>query len=210
MSPVRRSRRYIDFVNGTAACGRHRSKDVRRSAWRKHIPELVLAGVPTILILLEIWFFDPGDEVATHARRRWLPGDRCSGSAGIRLRPSSRTDSRSTHSSRWDIRATSINGPTSSPYSPRPPGSKPAGRSSPWRSVGSASSSISCASRRRAGLILGGAVLAIWTAGWFAGRAQFARVRETEVIRERDHFEGGAGGSAGHSRTGCRTQSHRP
>ena len=36
------------------------------------------------------------------------------------------------------------------------------------------------------GLILGGAVLAIWTAGWFAGRAQFARLREAEVIRERD------------------------
>ena len=36
------------------------------------------------------------------------------------------------------------------------------------------------------GLILAGAVLAIWTAGWFAGRAQFARVREAEVIRERD------------------------
>ena len=34
------------------------------SVWRKHLPEIVLAGIPTILILLEIWWFDPGDEVA--------------------------------------------------------------------------------------------------------------------------------------------------
>ena len=48
------------------------------------------------------------------------------------------------------------------------------------------------------GLILGGAVVAIWTAGWFAGRAQFARVREAEVDQGARHFEGRAGGSAGH------------
>lgn len=34
--------------------------------------------------------------------------------------------------------------------------------------------------------ILAGAVIAIWTAAWFAGRAQFARVREMELKRERD------------------------
>jgi signal transduction histidine kinase len=34
--------------------------------------------------------------------------------------------------------------------------------------------------------ILAGAVMAIWTAAWFAGRAQYARVRELDLTRERD------------------------
>jgi signal transduction histidine kinase len=36
------------------------------------------------------------------------------------------------------------------------------------------------------GLVLAGAVAAIWTAGWFAGRVQFARWRETNLQIERD------------------------
>ena len=38
------------------------SSRLLRPSWRQHIPEIVLAGIPTILILLEIWLFDPGDE----------------------------------------------------------------------------------------------------------------------------------------------------
>ena len=158
---------------------------VRLPGWPKHLPELVLAGVPTILILLEIWFFDPGDEVT-----RTVAGLVAGGSLfWIRRNPFAAFVANG-----LAIFALIALGYPSDFYQ--------------WTNLVALFVTASRVEARRAvvalvlgwtgvvlyfvrfrqegGLILGGAVLAIWTAGWFAGRAQFARIHETEVIRERD------------------------
>jgi signal transduction histidine kinase len=155
------------------------------SAWRKHVPEIVLAGVPTILILLEIWWFDPGDELA-----RTLAGVVAGGSLfWIRRHPFA-----AFLTNGLAVYTLIALGYPSDFYQ--------------WTNLVALFATASRVETRQAitalalgwvgvvsyflrfpdegGLILGGAVVAIWTAGWFAGRAQFARVREAEVIRERD------------------------
>ena len=154
--------------------------------WGKHLPELVLAGIPTVLILLEIWVFDPGDE----AIARTVAGVVAGGSLfWIRRQPFI-----AFLTNGFAIYALIALGQPSDFYQ--------------WTNLVALFAVAARVDTRRAvvalvlgwagvifyfvrfrqegGLILGGAVLAIWTAGWFAGRAQFARVRETEVIRERD------------------------
>ena len=156
------------------------------SRWGKHLPELVLAGIPTILILLEIWVFDPGDEAVT----RTVAGLAAGGSLyWIRRHPFA-----AFLTNGFAIYALIASGHPSDFYQ--------------WTNLVALFAVASRVDTRRAvvalvlgwagvtfyfvrfrqegGVILGGAVLAIWTAGWFAGRAQFARVRETELIRERD------------------------
>ena len=155
------------------------------SAWRKHIPEIVLAGVPTILILLEIWWFDPGDEIA-----RTLAGV----AAGVSLFWIRRNPFPAFLTNGFAVYALIGLGYPSDFYQ--------------WTNLVALFAVAARVKTRKAiaalalgwigvifyflrfpdegGLILGGAVVAIWTAGWFAGRAQFARVREAEVIRERD------------------------
>lgn len=153
--------------------------------WVKQLPEIVLAGVPTILILAEIWFFDPGNEVA-----RTLAGLAAGGSLyWIRRHPFA-----AFLTNGFAIYALIGLGYPSDFYQ--------------WTNLVALFAAAARIDSRRAvvalvlgwigvifyflrfpqegGLILAGAVLAIWTAGWFAGRAQFARVRETELIRERD------------------------
>jgi signal transduction histidine kinase len=155
------------------------------AAWRKHLPEIVLAGVPTILILLEIWWFDPGDEVA-----RTLAGL----AAGVSLFWIRRSPFAAFLTNGVAVYALIGLGYPSQFYQ--------------WTNLVALFAVAAREETRKAiaalalgwvgvilyfvrfpdegGLILAGAVMAIWTAGWFAGRAQFARVREAEVIRERD------------------------
>jgi signal transduction histidine kinase len=156
-----------------------------RSNWGKYLPELLLAAVATILILLEIWAFDPGDEVT-----RTIAGLVAGGALfWIRRHPFA-----AFLANGFAIYALIGLGYPSDFYQ--------------WTNLVALFGAAARVDNRRAivvlalgwagvvlyflrfpqegGLILGGAVLAIWTAGWFAGRAQFARVRETEVIRERD------------------------
>ena len=156
------------------------------SRWGRHLPELVLAAIPTILILLEIWVFDPGEEEVT----RTVAGLAAGGSLyWIRRHPFA-----AFLTNGFAIYALIALGHPSDFYQ--------------WTNLVALFAVASRVDTRRAvvalvlgwagvifyfarfrqegGLILGGAVLAIWTAGWFAGRAQFARIREAEVIRERD------------------------
>ena len=155
------------------------------SGWRKHLPEIVLAGIPTILILLEIWWFDPGNEVA-----RTLAGM----AAGVSLLWIRRSPFAAFLTNGFAVYALIGLGYPSDFYQ--------------WTNLVALFAVAAREETRKAiaalvlgwvgvifyfvrfpnegGLILGGAVVAIWTAGWFAGRAQFARVREAEVIRERD------------------------
>jgi signal transduction histidine kinase len=174
-------------VNGTLPADRPRPprSGVRRPLWPRYLPELVLAGVPTILILLEIWFFDPGDELI-----RTVAGLVAGGSLfWIRRNPFA-----AFLANGFAIYALIALGYPSDFYQ--------------WTNLVAVFAAASRVDARRAvialalgwtgvvfyflrfpqegGLILGGAVLAIWAAGWFAGRAQFARIHETEVIRERD------------------------
>ncbi len=167
-------------MNGTQA------SPARGPTWAQHLPELVLAGVPTILILLEIWVFDPADEAVS----RTFAGLAAGGSLyWIRRHPFT-----AYLTNGFAIYALIALGSPSDFYQ--------------WTNLVALFAVASRVETRRAllalvlgwtgvvfyflrfpqegGLILGGAVLAIWTAGWFAGRAQFARVRETELIRERD------------------------
>lgn len=167
-------------MNGTPA------SPTRGPTWGQHLPELVLAGVPTILILLEIWVFDPGDEAVS----RTFAGLAAGGSLyWIRRHPFT-----AFLTNGFAIYALIALGNPSDFYQ--------------WTNLVALFAVAARVDTRRAlltlvlgwvgvvfyflrfpqegGLILGGAVLAIWTAGWFAGRAQFARVRETELIRERD------------------------
>ena len=155
------------------------------SVWRKHLPEIVLAGIPTILILLEIWWFDPGIEVA-----RTLAGM----AAGVSLFWIRRNPFAAFLTNGIAVYALIGLGYPSDFYQ--------------WTNLVALFAVAAREETRKAiaalvlgwvgvifyfvrfpeegGLILGGAVVAIWTAGWFAGRAQFVRVREAEVIRERD------------------------
>ena len=156
------------------------------SRWGNHLPELVLAGIPTILILLEIWVFDPGDE----AINRTVAGLAAGGSLyWVRRHPFA-----AFLTNGFAIYALIALGHPSDFYQ--------------WTNLVALFAVAARVDTRRAvmalvlgwagvifyfvrfrqegGVILGGAVLAIWTAGWFAGRAQFARVREAELIRERD------------------------
>jgi signal transduction histidine kinase len=167
-------------VNGSQA------SQAEGSRWGRHLPELVLAAIPTILILLEIWVFDPGEEEVT----RTVAGLAAGGSLyWIRQHPFA-----AFLTNGFAIYALIALGQPSDFYQ--------------WTNLVALFAVASRVDTRRAvvalvlgwagvifyfarfrqegGLILGGAVLAIWTAGWFAGRAQFARVREAEVIRERD------------------------
>jgi signal transduction histidine kinase len=166
-------------VNGPTA------SPTKGSTWGKQLPEIVLAGVPTILILLEIWVFDPGDEIT-----RTFAGLAAGGSLlWIRRHPFA-----AFLTNGFAIYALIALGYPSDFYQ--------------WTNLVALFAAAARVDSRRAvialmlgwagvvvyflrfpqegGLILGGAVVAIWTAGWFAGRAQFARVRETELIRERD------------------------
>jgi signal transduction histidine kinase len=145
----------------------------------------VLAGVPTILILLEIWVFDPGDEMT-----RSFAGLAAGGSLlWIRRHPFA-----AFLTNGFAIFALIALGYPSDFYQ--------------WTNLIALFAAAARVDSRRAmialvlgwagvifyflrfpqegGLILGGGVVAIWTAGWLAGRAQFSRVRETELIRERD------------------------
>ena len=153
--------------------------------WRNHVPEIVLAGVPTILILLEIWWFDPGDQ---------LPRTVAGLAAGGSLFWIRRQTFAAFLANGVAVYALIALGYPSDFYQ--------------WTNLVALFATASRVDSRRAmvslalgwagvifyflrfpdegGLILGGAILAIWTAGWFAGRAQFARLREAEVIRERD------------------------
>ena len=156
------------------------------SRWGRHLPELVLAAIPTILILLEIWVFDPGEEEVT----RTVAGLAAGGSLyWIRRHPFA-----AFLTNGFAIYALIALGQPSDFYQ--------------WTNLVALFAVASRVDTRRAvvalvlgwagvifyfarfrqegGLILAGAVLAIWTAGWFAGRAQFSRTREAEVIRERD------------------------
>ena len=156
------------------------------SRWGKHLPELVLAGIPTILILLEIWVFDPADEAVT----RTVAGLAAGGSLyWVRRHPFA-----AFLTNGFAIYSLIALGQPSDFYQ--------------WTNLVALFAVAARVETRRAvlalmlgwagvifyfvrfrqegGVILGGAVLAIWTAGWFAGRAQFARVREAELIRERD------------------------
>ena len=153
--------------------------------WRRHLPELMLAAIPTILMLLEIWFFDPGEEMT-----RTAAGLVAGGSLfWIRQRPFAAYVANGIA-----IYALIALGYPSDFYQ--------------WTNFVAVFVAASRLEAGRAivvlflgwsgivfyflrfpdegGLILGGAVLAIWAAGWFAGRAQFARQHETEMIRERD------------------------
>ena len=167
-------------MNGTSA------SPTRGPKWAQHLPELVLAGVPTILILLEIWVWDPGDE----AILRTVAGLTAGGSLyWIRRHPFG-----AYLTNGFALYALIALGHPSDFYQ--------------WTNLVALFGVAARVDTRRAlialvlgwvgvvsyffrlpqegGFILGGAVLAIWTAGWFAGRAQFARVHETELIRERD------------------------
>ncbi|HUP16199.1 MAG TPA: histidine kinase [Acidimicrobiia bacterium] len=167
-------------MNGTPA------SPTRGPTWSQHLPELVLAGVPTILILLEIWVFDPGDEAVS----RTFAGLAAGGSLyWIRRYPFT-----AYLTNGFALYALIALGSPSDFYQ--------------WTNLVALFAVAARVDTRKAllalvlgwfgvafyflrfpqegGFILGGAVLAIWTAGWFAGRAQFARVRETELIRERD------------------------
>jgi len=167
-------------VNGTSAA------PARGPTWAQHLPELVLAGVPTILILLEIWVWDPGDE----AILRTVAGLAAGGSLyWIRRHPFG-----AYLANGFALYALIALGHPSDFFQ--------------WTNLVALFGVAARVDTRRAlialvlgwvgvifyflrlpqegGFILGGAVLAIWTAGWFAGRAQFARIRETELIRERD------------------------
>ena len=157
----------------------------RASLWGRHFPELVLAGVPTTLILLEIWVFEPGNEIP-----RSVAGLAAGGSLyRIRRHPFA-----AYLANGFALFALIGLGNPSDFYQ--------------WTNLVALFGVASRVDSRRAvialvlgwagvifyflrfpregGLILGGAVVAIWTAGWFAGRAQFVRIRETELIRERD------------------------
>ena len=153
--------------------------------WGRHFPELVLAGVPTILILLEIWVFEPGNELP-----RSVAGVAAGGSLyWIRRHPFTAYLANGlalfaliglgnpSDFYQW-TNLVALFGVASRVDSLRALIALGLG----WAGV------IFYFLRfpREGGLILGGAVVAIWTAGWFAGRAQFARIRETELIRERD------------------------
>jgi signal transduction histidine kinase len=167
-------------VTGTPA------SPTRGPTWAQHLPELVLAGVPTILILLEIWVFAPGDE----AILRTVAGLAAGGSLyWIRRHPFG-----AYLVNGFALYALIALGHPSDFFQ--------------WTNLVALFGVAARVDTRRAlialvlgwvgvifyflrlpqegGFILGGAVLAIWTAGWFAGRAQFARIRETELIRERD------------------------
>ena len=156
-----------------------------RPWWRNHVPEIVLAGVPTILILLEIWWFDPGNEFP-----RTVAGLVAGGSL-FWIRRHSFVAFLANGIAVYALIALDY---PSDFYQ--------------WTNLVALFATASRVDLRRAivslalgwagvilyffrfpeegGLILGGAVVAIWTAAWFAGRTQFARLREVEVIRERD------------------------
>lgn len=145
----------------------------------------MLAAVPTILILLEIWIFDPGNEIT-----RTAAGLAAAGSLyWIRRRPFA-----ACLINGFAVYALVALGYPSDFYQ--------------WTNLVALFAVAARVDTRRAlialglgwvgvasyflrfpqegGVILAGAVVAIWTAGWFAGRAQFVRIRETELIRERD------------------------
>ena len=155
------------------------------SRWGRHIPEILLAGGATIMILLEIWVFDPGDEIT-----RTFAGLAAGGSL-LWIR---RNAFAAYLTNGFALYALIGLGYPSDFYQ--------------WTNLVTLFAAAARVDVRRAivslalgwtgvifyflrfpqegGPILTGAVLAIWTAGWFAGRAQFARIREAEVIRERD------------------------
>jgi signal transduction histidine kinase len=169
-------------VNGTVAS---QSSRLGSSRWGRQFPEIVLSGFTTVLILLEIWVFDPGNELP-----RTVAGLVAGGALfWIRRRPFG-----AFLANGFAIYALIALGYPSDFYQ--------------WTNLVALFAAASRVDYRRAivvlilgwagvafyflrfpfegGLILGGAILAIWTAGWFAGRAHFARVREAEVVRERD------------------------
>lgn len=150
------------------------------------LPELVLAAGATVLIVLDIWLFEPGGPIVARA----LAGVTAGASlAFLRPRPFAAYLVNGVA-----IYALIALGYPSDFYQ--------------WTNVIALFGAASRIDPRRAlvALVLGwagvtfyflrfpsegsivvaGAVIAVWTAAWFAGRAQFSRVREMELKRERD------------------------
>jgi signal transduction histidine kinase len=152
----------------------------------RHVPELVLATAATVLIVLDIWLFEPGGPIVA----RTLAG----ATAGVSLAFLRRRPFAAYLVNGVAIYALIALGYPSDFYQ--------------WTNLIALFGAASRIDLRRAvvalvlgwagvtfyflrfpsegSIILAGAVIAIWTAAWFAARAQYARVREIEVKRERD------------------------
>lgn len=150
------------------------------------VPELVLASAATALIILDIWLFEPGGPIVA----RTFAGVTAGASlAFLRRRPFAAYLVNGVA-----IYALIALGYPSDFYQ--------------WTNLIALFGAASRIDLRRAvvalvlgwtgvtfyflrfpsegSIVLAGAVIAIWSAAWFAGRAQYARVREIEVKRERD------------------------
>lgn len=150
------------------------------------VPELVLSAAAVLLIQLEIWVFDPGGLMAARALAGLIAG---SSLAFVRASPFA-----AYLANGFAIYALIALGYPSDIYQ--------------WTNFAALFGLATATPLRQAliglllglvgvsayfvrfpsegGLVLAGAVAAIWTAGWFAGRVQFARRRETDLQIERD------------------------
>jgi signal transduction histidine kinase len=150
------------------------------------VPELVLSAVAVLLIQLEIWVFDPGGPVAARALAGLVAG---SSLAFMRASPFGAYLANGVA-----IYVLIALGYTSDLYQ--------------WTNFAALFALATRTPLKQAliglllgligvgayfvrfpnegGLVLAGAVGAVWTAGWFAGRVQFARWREARLQSERD------------------------
>ena len=150
------------------------------------VPELVLSAAAVLLIQLEIWVFDPGGLMAARALAGLIAG---SSLAFVRASPFAAYLANGiaiyalialgypSDIYQWTNFAALFGMATGTPLRQALIGLL----------VGLAGvSAYFVRFPSEGGLVLAGAVAAIWTAGWFAGRVQFARRREADLQIERD------------------------
>jgi signal transduction histidine kinase len=150
------------------------------------VPELVLSAAAVFLIQLEIWVFDPGGPMAGRALAGLIAGGSL---AFVRASPFAAYLANGlaiyamialgypSDIYQWTNFAALFGMATRTPLK--------------QALVGLVLGLIGVSAYfvrfpNEGGLVLAGAVAAIWTAGWFAGRVQFARWRETNLQIERD------------------------